>query len=824
MKNPTSRHWSTFLLVSIALCGMIGISAILATAQSLELSPQVLDQIQALEEEKAARTPAQRKISSRLLYGLKMHRGQPIARGVPTLRSDIAIAPDGTVLVDINAQVTDAVLRQIKALGGEVLSSFPRYSAIRARLPVTRMETLANLPEVKSIRPADEATTNKLSPPQPASLPEDRGSFLPRNVRPSRAEREAQVRAQLREALPRLAQTRTGNALADGPITNVVNTSQGDVAHRAALARSTFGVDGSGIRIGVLSDGVDTLAARQASGDLPPIVTVLAGQAGSGDEGTAMLEIVYDLAPGAQLFFATAFNGQASFAQNILDLQTAGCDIIVDDVFYFAEPVFQDGIIAQAVNTVTTAGALYFSSAGNSGNKNDNTSGVWEGDFVAIAAPGVIGGTAHNFGGGVNSNQITVDSLSLFTLQWSDASGGSANDYDLYLLNAALTTVLNASTSSQTGTQNPFEAIDSGAFNDVGNRLVIIQFSGAARYLHLNANRGRLNLNTSGQTSGHAAAVDAFGVAAVDVATAGGGAFVGGATNPVETYSSDGLRRVFYTENGTAITPGNFSATGGAVRQKPDIAAADCVATATPNFNPFCGTSAAAPHAAAIAALLLEANPSLVTAGVRSIFSTSSRDIEVGGVDRDSGVGIVDAFLAVSSQCSNALTPLNKTMGSSGGAGNVANVTTASGCPWTAVSNVPWITVTGGSTGTGNGTVTYTVGANPGPNPRRGTMTIAGKTFIVSQATPVPAPCTITIPPGATVGGGAGAANFAVTASTGSCAWATRSHVSWITITSGASGTGSGTVQYTVTANPGPGSRAGRITVNGKRYTVTQTP
>ncbi|MSQ48489.1 MAG: hypothetical protein EXR78_08950 [Deltaproteobacteria bacterium] len=309
-----------------------------------------------------------------------------------------------------------------------MLSSFPDYGAIRVRLPITRMETLANLPEVKLIRPADEATTNKLSPPPPTLLPEDRGSFLPRNVRPSRAEWEANVRAQLGEALPRFAQARTGS-ITDGPITNVVNTSQGDVAHRANLARSTFGVNGAGIKIGVLSDGVNTLASRQASGDLPPVVTVLAGQAGSGDEGTAMLEIVHDLAPGADLYFATAFSGQARFATNILALEAAGCDIIVDDVGYFAEPVFQDGIIAQAVNTVTAAGALYFSSAGNSGNKNDNTSGVWEGDFVAIAAPGVVGGTAHNFGGGQNFNTITVDSPSLFTLQWSDASGASANDY-----------------------------------------------------------------------------------------------------------------------------------------------------------------------------------------------------------------------------------------------------------------------------------------------------------------------------------------------------------------------------------------------------------
>ena len=110
-----------------------------------------------------------------------------------------------------------------------------------------------------------------------------------------------------------------------------------------------------------------------------------------------MLELVHDLAPGAQLFFATAFTSLTSFAQNIRDLRTAGCDIIIDDVIYFVESPFQDGApgvtntnggaVIQAVNDVTAAGAMYFSSAGNEGNINDGTASVWEGDFVDGGAP-----------------------------------------------------------------------------------------------------------------------------------------------------------------------------------------------------------------------------------------------------------------------------------------------------------------------------------------------------------------------------------------------------------------------------------------------------
>ncbi len=125
-------------------------------------------------------------------------------------------------------------------------------------------------------------------------------------------------------------------------VIKAVNISEGDATHKAATGRTTFGFNGTGVKIGVLSDGVSSLAAIQASGDLGP-VTVLPGQAGSGNEGTAMLEIVHDLAPGAQLFFATAFDGINNFAQNIRDLRTAGCDIIVDDIIYFVETPMQDG-------------------------------------------------------------------------------------------------------------------------------------------------------------------------------------------------------------------------------------------------------------------------------------------------------------------------------------------------------------------------------------------------------------------------------------------------------------------------------------------------
>ncbi len=265
-----------------------------------------------------------------------------------------------------------------------------------------------------------------------------------------------------------------------------------------------------------MSNGVDGYAAGVSSGDLPPF-TILPGQAGSGAEGWAMMELIHDLAPGAQLYFATANPTQAQFAQNILDLRTAGCDIIVDDVSYFAEGVFQDDNIAQAVNMVTADGALYFSSAGNSGNENDNTSGVWEGDFVdggASVAPIPLTGNIHSYGGTLY-NILTL--AGRVTLKWSDPLGGSANDYDIFVTNSTGTSIAASSTNIQDGNDNPYEDVGN---RTAGQRIYILKKTGAAtRALHLNTNRGTLTFHTPGVIYGHNAAASAYTVAATPVST-----------------------------------------------------------------------------------------------------------------------------------------------------------------------------------------------------------------------------------------------------------------------------------------------------------------
>ena len=123
-----------------------------------EPSPPALEQSEAVLEEKAGRTPTQRKISSQLLYAVKMHMGE-LKNGDRMRYPSVKVDADGTTIVDIKAQVTEAVLAQIGALGGKVISSFPQYKAIRARIPLDQIEALAEIPEVMFIRPAAEAIT-----------------------------------------------------------------------------------------------------------------------------------------------------------------------------------------------------------------------------------------------------------------------------------------------------------------------------------------------------------------------------------------------------------------------------------------------------------------------------------------------------------------------------------------------------------------------------------------------------------------------------------------------------------------------------------------
>ena len=146
--------------------GVLGAAEAQQSQPDSGLSAIAINQISALLQEKAARTPAQRKIDSALLYALKRQRQDPLLDQVPMLRSGVKTASDGTILVDIKATVTDELLDQIKSSAGTIINSFSQYNAIRAKIPLNQIEVLAASPDVQSIRRADEFMLNKINTSQ----------------------------------------------------------------------------------------------------------------------------------------------------------------------------------------------------------------------------------------------------------------------------------------------------------------------------------------------------------------------------------------------------------------------------------------------------------------------------------------------------------------------------------------------------------------------------------------------------------------------------------------------------------------------------------
>lgn len=391
-----------------------------------------------------------------------------------------------------------------------------------------------------------------------------------------------------------------------------------------------------------------------------------------------MLQIVHDLAPHAKLAFATAFESEESFAENIERLARpvseggAGADVIVDDVGYLEEPFFQDGPVAAAIDNVTSEGVTYLTATGNDNlfDSSGREIASWEApEFrdsggcpaVVAALGGFKGSHCMDFNPGAETDRtfsLTIEpeeTLSL-DLQWAEPWNGVFTDLDAVLLSASGKEILTGSVeenSGPQGTQRPVEIVEWTNETKVEEtvQLAINRFSGLSPRLKfiLMENGGGVSASeypvSSGgdvvgpTVAGHAGAASAISVAAVPFNNSA----------KVERYSSRGpVTHYFGPVNGK--TPALPLGLPEEVA-KPDLAATDCGATTffaslAGGVWRFCGTSAAAPHAAAVAALVRQAKPTLPEQQVRDALTGSATPIGSFGPNAV-GAGLVNAFAAI---------------------------------------------------------------------------------------------------------------------------------------------------------------------------------
>ncbi len=529
------------------------------------------------------------------------------------------------VLVD---EVTDEAVARLAGAGAVVELVDVAARRVQARVPASRLVAIASLPGVTFVRPPSYAMRHA-------------GAF----------------------------------------------ESEGDRILGADLAREDLGVDGSGVRVGVISDGIKGIFATKcrtcagasdgpiASRDLPDSVGVrdtrgvllessggvtgvsfradrdleglpsprpFCAFGGAGAEGTALLEIVHDLAPRATLSFGNASTSlEFNAAVNALAAEN---DVVVDDLGFYGEPANGASVVsrntAAALNNASYRIRTYVTSAGNGA--DDHYAGLFA-DSGVEGSPivGVGSGRLHLFrpsadttdvlGLGPQPHDIIVlpkNAQIVIILTWDDPAGRSGNDYNLYLVRDGDRRIAARSVDAQRGDQDPIEVIDFVNRGDAGRFRILIQNAGnraEPRTLNMFAfapqcapagparlsptRPERHNFNTP--TRSLSAQSDAGGSPASVISVA---AICSASASAASLFASSGVPNASCNDL-THRTVQAYSARGPTLdgRLKPDIAAIDGVAVTGAGGFPslFFGTSAAAPHVAAIAALALQAAPCL---------------------------------------------------------------------------------------------------------------------------------------------------------------------------------------------------------------------
>lgn len=514
---------------------------------------------------------------------------------VSKLRDSIVIGQDRVGVTVRGRGTLEALTQRLRDSKAQIIFRNRQYTVVQAMVPIGQLHDLARDPQIATLRPI----------------------FLP--------ERRQQG----------------------------VSDNQADFGLKADRVRTTFGLDGSGVSIGVLSDSVSRfgmgLPGSIATGDLPANVTVLADldpfdPFSPTDEGRAMLELIHDIAPKSPLFFATGFGGMLAFADNIRALRNAGAKVIVDDLGFRDEPFFQPSVIDQAITDVTNDGAVYLSSAGNSADEGYDAPT----NFVKIGRNRFV-----DFDPGPGVDTRLRATISAGKIQWDNpyngVVGAASTDLDIYFYDTTYGRLITVGNENNLKTGIPQELFGVGGEVDVEIRVA--DFAPGAvlptRFRMDGVIASEYEPETRSTVQGHSGGLDTISVGAVPF-------FL-----PVENedFSSFGPVTYFFDADGNRLS-------APLAIQKPDISGIDGSNTSFfgkstfvfPGSDPdndqlpnFFGTSAAAPNVAAIVALMLQAAPDATSADIAEALRSSAIPLNgaFAGFDPQGGFGLVDAEMAI---------------------------------------------------------------------------------------------------------------------------------------------------------------------------------
>ncbi len=421
-------------------------------------------------------------------------------------------------------------------------------------------------------------------------------------------------------------------------ITNNSIISAGTSLHRTNLVYSTYGLTGYNLKVGVISDGMKYATVSQNNNELPYYVDAVDYTNDTtnypGSEGTAMMEIIHDIAPSSALWFG-GINGSDTpldFANRVIHLKQKGCKIIVDDLsFIWGYSYFQENEISAAIRQfINDNNGCYISSAGNHHGK------VYAGSIYTVASDKSI-----NFNG--TTNELTFTSVDTgyiqITFQWADDWYYPLDDYDIYVYdnnNNLKYSGINRGYGYPPEEHGGIHVTSPNSTYKIKVKWYSYTPASTNREIKIALWGGSFNFplaTKENEILGHQITDEIIGTAATRVTD----------SLNVEYFSANGPAKV-YTSSGTISDI-----------QQPKITAADSVDTfvgVSGNFyNPFSGTSAAAPHVAGIAALYFQMFPTDSYLNFKQSICNSSVTMNDGGSSNNwkkgSGYGRIDAYNAI---------------------------------------------------------------------------------------------------------------------------------------------------------------------------------